>query len=304
MHQSIRRGLLGTLFAGGLLALGTTAASAADTTSGSDGLLSGTQVNAPVTAPVTLGATSLGLFGDSAAETGGTPGTAAQPAPAPAPGNSTTGSDGLLSGTQVNAPVTAPITLGATSLGLLGDSAAETRGTPGTAGQPAPGNSTSGSDGLLSGTQVNAPVTAPITLGATSLGLLGDSAAETRGTPGTAGQPAPGNSTSGSDGLLSGTQVTAPVTAPIILGAASIGVVGESTAAAANPRAVNQPAVHQPAVAPGAGVVVSGSSMVPAAAPRATTLARTGASTDLLWVAVLFVGAGLIMMAGGLRKKA
>ena len=196
MHQSIRRGLLGTLFAGGLLALGSTAASAADTTSGSDGLLSGTQVNAPVTAPITLGATSLGLLGDSTAETGSTPATAGQPAPAP--GNSTTGSDGLVSGTQVNAPVTAPITLGA----------------------------------------------------------------------------------------------------------ASVGVVGESSPAVVNPPAVNLPVANQPAGAPGSGVMASGSSMVPAGAPRATVLASTGASTDLLWIAVLFVGAGLIMMGGGLRKKA
>ena len=192
MHQNIRRGLLGTLFAGGLLALGTTAASAADTTTGSDGLLSGTQLNTPVTAPITLGATSLGLLGDSAATTDGTPATAGQPTPAPAPGNSTTGSDGLLSGTQLNTPVTAPITLGA----------------------------------------------------------------------------------------------------------ASVGVVGESSTAV-----VNQPTVNQPAVAPGAGAMASGSLMVPAAAPGAT-LAHTGASTDLLWVALLFVGAGLFITMGGLRKRA
>jgi hypothetical protein len=36
MHAHIRRGLLGTLFAGGLLALGSTAANAADTISGTD----------------------------------------------------------------------------------------------------------------------------------------------------------------------------------------------------------------------------------------------------------------------------
>ncbi|MCU1562346.1 MAG: hypothetical protein JWN05_725, partial [Arthrobacter sp.] len=70
MHANLRRGLLGTLFAGGLLALGTTVASAADT-SGADGTASGTQVVAPVTAPVTLGATSLGVLGDSEAAVGG-----------------------------------------------------------------------------------------------------------------------------------------------------------------------------------------------------------------------------------------
>ena len=97
MHQNIRRGLLGTLFAGGLLALGSTAASAADTTTtGSDGLLSGTQVTAPISIPVNLGATSLGLLGDSTATTGG--GTATRTAPAAPTGSaSTTGADGILS---------------------------------------------------------------------------------------------------------------------------------------------------------------------------------------------------------------
>jgi hypothetical protein len=88
------------------------------------------------------------------------------------------------------------------------------------------------------------------------------------------------------------------VTAPITLGAASVGVVDESS-----PAVVNQPTVNQPAVAPGAGAMVSGSSIVPAAAPGAT-LAHTGASTDLLWVALLFVGAGLFVMMGGHREKA
>jgi hypothetical protein len=177
MHTNLRRGLLGTLFAGGLLALGTSVACAADTTSGSDGLASGTQVIAPVTAPVTLGATSIGTLGDSAATTEGS----TAPAPADTGGNTTSGDDGTLSGTQVTAPVTAPVTLGATSIGILGGSAATTEGTTAPAPAPAPastdGNTTSGEDGTLSGTQVTAPVTAPVTLGATSIGILGGSEA-------------------------------------------------------------------------------------------------------------------------------
>ena len=126
MHTNLRRGLLGTLFAGGLLALGTSVACAADTTSGGDGLASGTQVIAPITAPVTLGATSIGLLDDSTASTEGTTGGTAAPAPADTDGATTSGSDGLASGTQVTAPITAPVTLGATSIGLLGDSTAST----------------------------------------------------------------------------------------------------------------------------------------------------------------------------------
>ena len=78
MNTTIRKCLIGTCFAGGMIVLSATAANAADTTSGKDGLLSGTQVVAPVTAPISLGATSLGLLGDSAATTS---------APAPAAGS-------------------------------------------------------------------------------------------------------------------------------------------------------------------------------------------------------------------------
>ncbi|MFP5311582.1 MAG: chaplin family protein, partial [Actinomycetes bacterium] len=120
-HRNIRRCLLGATFAGGLLAFGGVAANAADTTTaGTDGLLSGTQVAAPVNLPINLGATSLGLLGDSTAGVDGNGSSAA----APAPTATTSGTDGALSGTQVVAPITVPINLGATSAGLLGDSTA------------------------------------------------------------------------------------------------------------------------------------------------------------------------------------
>ncbi|HEY9356376.1 MAG TPA: cell wall anchor protein, partial [Arthrobacter sp.] len=60
MHSNLRRGLLSTLFAGGLLALGATAASAADTTSGSD-----LTASALVSAATSANTTSLGLLGGS-----------------------------------------------------------------------------------------------------------------------------------------------------------------------------------------------------------------------------------------------
>ncbi len=127
MNTTIRKCLIGTCFAGGMIVLSATAANAADTTSGKDGLLSGTQVVAPVTAPISLGGTSLGLLGDSAATT-------SAPAPAAgsgaAPAASTSGSNGIGSGTQIVAPVTVPINLGSSSVGLLGGSTAASSATP------------------------------------------------------------------------------------------------------------------------------------------------------------------------------
>jgi len=125
-HRNIRRCLLGTAFAGGLLAFGGVAANAADTTSGTDELLSGTQVAAPIYIPINLGATSLGLLGDSTAsvEGAGTPDAALAPVPAPAAPATTSGADGTLSGTQVVAPISVPISLGSTSVGVTGGTTA------------------------------------------------------------------------------------------------------------------------------------------------------------------------------------
>ncbi|MFC8410974.1 chaplin family protein [Arthrobacter sp. NPDC057259] len=294
MHQNLRRGLLGTLFAGGLLALGSTAASAADTTTtGSDGLLSGTQVTAPISIPVNLGATSLGLLGDSTATTGGTS-TGTAPA-APAGSTSTTGADGILSSTQVTAPVTVPINLGATSVGALGNSTATTGGpTTGTvpAGSTSAGPTTTGADGILSGTQVTAPISAPINLGATSVGALGDSTATTGGTTtGTApaaptgSTPSGSASTTGADGILSGTQVTAPVTAPITVGATSVGALGDSTATTGGTTAGTAPAGSTSAgpTTTGADGILSGTQVTaPVTAPinlGATSVGALGDST-------------------------
>ena len=298
MHRNIRRCLLGTAFAGSLLAFSGVAANAADTTtSGNDGLLSGTQVVAPVTIPVNLGGTSVGVLGDSAAsvDNAGTTGTnAPTPAPAaPAPAASTNGSDGTLSGTQVVAPVTVPVDLGATSLGLLGDSSASTQnaGTPTAAPDPAPAPaaSTSGSDGVASGTQVVAPITVPITVGATSVGLVGDSAANTQspaasGTGAPQAAPAPAPATSGSDGIASGTQVVAPVAAPINLGATSLGLVGDSAASVEGSGTTGTAAAPTgPATIGGTGGLLSGTQIVaPITAPislGATSLGAVGDST-------------------------
>ena len=122
MHRKIRMCLLCSAFAGGLLAFGGVAANAADTTSGTDELLSGTQVAAPINIPINLGATSLGLLGDSAASVEGPD--SAGTAPAPAAPTTTSGADGIFSGTQIVAPISVPISLGSTSVGVTGGTTA------------------------------------------------------------------------------------------------------------------------------------------------------------------------------------
>ncbi|MFW0771105.1 chaplin family protein, partial [Arthrobacter koreensis] len=196
MRCTIRRGLLGTLFAGGLLALGTTAANAEPVTSGSDGLLSGTQITAPITIPINLGTNSLAILGEANTETtseAATPGMGTEtgtPAAGTGPvtsGPATSGSDGILSGTQITAPITIPVNLGTNSLAILGEANTETTSEAATPaadtaiGTPAAGTEpvTSGSGGLLSGTQITAPITIPVDLGTNSLAVLGEANTET-----------------------------------------------------------------------------------------------------------------------------
>mgnify|MGYP007088003851 CR=1 FL=1 len=64
MRTYLKRALWGTLLAGGITLLGATAANAADT-SGEDGLLSGTQADTAITAPVTIVDNAVSLLGDS-----------------------------------------------------------------------------------------------------------------------------------------------------------------------------------------------------------------------------------------------
>src|SRR6478752_6224433 len=59
MNCTLRRGLLSTLFAGGLLAFGCATANAADTTSGTD-----LSASALISAAAPANSTSLGLLGD------------------------------------------------------------------------------------------------------------------------------------------------------------------------------------------------------------------------------------------------
>ncbi len=64
MRTFIKRALWGALIAGGVTLLGATAANAAETT-GDDGLLSGTQVETAITAPISVVNNAISVLGDA-----------------------------------------------------------------------------------------------------------------------------------------------------------------------------------------------------------------------------------------------
>ena len=180
MHTFIKRALVGTLLAGGITLLGATVANAAETT-GEDGLLSGNQALIDVSAPVSIVDNALSVIGDSTVvEAPPAPVTAPAPAPpAPAEAN-TSGEDGIASGNQAIVSVDVPVTVTDNAVSVIGDSTVvNTAPAPATAPTeataPNEGPVTTGEDGILSGNQVLASVTAPITVSGNAVSGIGDS---------------------------------------------------------------------------------------------------------------------------------
>lgn len=139
MHQEIRRGLYGLVFAAGLAALGSSEASAAET-SGQSGLAGGNQIAPVLIAPVTVQGNPITLIGDPTTSTGtsGTGGTATPEGTTPAHVGARTDQD------------------------TPGSNGQDPSGTP--AGVPADGGSTSGTHGM-----------APVGGGSASAGLVSGS---------------------------------------------------------------------------------------------------------------------------------
>ncbi|MFU8945340.1 hypothetical protein ACLRGF_01270 [Mycetocola zhadangensis] len=266
MNRNIARCLYGVLFAGGLTVLGATAANAADSTTGTDGILSGTVVDAVVSIPVTLNGTAVSVLGDASSTDATTPAPAAPDAPAP----TTSGSDSVLGGTNVAPLISIPITLGGNAIGVVGDSTTSnsTADAPAPAPVAAPAASeTSGDSSVGGGSNVAPLISVPITVSGNSISVVGDSAtedatasaAEAPAAPAEPAMPAPGAATSGDDGILGGTLVDPAVTLPITIGGNAISVVGDS---ASNGSATEVTGSAPAAAAAGAGTGTSGDDSV------------------------------------------
>jgi uncharacterized protein YceK len=277
MNTHVSRALYGALFVGGLSLLGATAANAADT-SGEDGILSGTQIVADVTAPITAGGNAISILGDSSSSSAA-PAAAPVPAPAapapaaPAPAT-TSGLDGVLSGTQGLISVAVPITVEGNSISVVGDSSST--GTPAAAPAPAPAApapvapaTTNGEDSVAGGTQALIDVNLPITVGGNAISVLGDTEATSTGSapaeaaPATTAPAAPaaGGTTSGEDSIAGGTQIVPVVDVPVTVGGNAISVLGDSEATNTGNTGTTTPAVGT-AAAPAAGGSTTGEDSV------------------------------------------
>lgn len=317
MHTFITGALWGVAIAGGMTFLGATAAGAAET-GGEEGILSGSQIEAPISIPVTVVDNAISLLGSSSVEGS----SAAEPAPAaeqtPGAESATTdGSNGIGSGSQALVEVTVPVTVAGNSIAVLGESTVDggAPAAPGATGGAGTGQAgaaqaaTDGSDSVLGGTQVVAPVTAPVTVSGNAISLLGESSVSDAGDAAPAGGASPPVPlTSGLGGVLSGSQVAAPISIPLTVGGNAIAVLGESTVAAQAPVPAGDPGPvpgTDPGPDPGAIPGTVPALVVPAAAAAGTgsgVLALTGGAGMIpLVLAVLgLLGAGGLL----LRRRA
>jgi LPXTG-motif cell wall-anchored protein len=248
MKKIITRGLYFGLFVGGLTFLGATAANAADqSTSGDDGLLSGTQIGAVVDLPADLTGNAISLIGDATTSDSSVaaPETAAEPAPEapPAdatdpPATTTSGDDAIGSGSQAIVDLVVPVEVSGNAISVLGDSSSDDAAVePAAPAEEAPApdvpSTTSGDDSLLGGTQGIASVAIPITASGNAVSVLGDAASSDSSVTGGAASgdsaAATPATTSGEDGIAGGNQVLPDLFAPITGTGNAVSVIGDAS---------------------------------------------------------------------------
>ncbi|MBG6237789.1 hypothetical protein IWX78_000732, partial [Mycetocola sp. CAN_C7] len=142
-------------------------------TSGDDGIASGTQVTGVVSVPVTVAGNAISVAGDSVSS-GATTDAAAPVTPAAAaPAASTSGDDGIASGTQVAPVISVPVNVGGNAVSVVGDSSSADSSAATGSGFGAVPATTSGDDGIASGTQVAPVISVPVNVGGNAVSVVG-----------------------------------------------------------------------------------------------------------------------------------
>ncbi|MDT5036869.1 MAG: hypothetical protein QOE03_2054, partial [Micromonosporaceae bacterium] len=236
MNSWIRRTLqVGLVSAGFVLVAGATAAQASVHSIDNDGVLNGTQVVAPVQLPVNVCGNAVGVLGNAVAGCEG--GASAKLHSAGAGGVTSKDNDGVLNGTQIVAPIQAPVEVSGNAIGnaTAGSQGGATATTKSAAvGAGGGGVTSKDNDGVLNGTQIVAPIQVPIDACGNAVALLGNAEAGCVGGATAKLHSAPGGSggvvSKGNDGVLNGTQVVVPVQIPVNVCGNAVGLLGNAVA--------------------------------------------------------------------------
>jgi len=145
---------------------------------GAGGILSGNNVNAPVSVPVNVCGVAAGVAGGANAHCAGGASSNVTQIGSPGGGGGgggAGGSGGILSGNNVNAPVSIPVDVCGVAIALLGEANAECIGgaTTNVTDFPTRAGGGNAPGGILSGNNVNAPVSIPVNVCGVSLAILG-----------------------------------------------------------------------------------------------------------------------------------
>jgi hypothetical protein len=258
MKTWVRKTLsVGVLAAGALLfAPGAAQADVSQDTSGNVGILNGTQVFAPIAVPLNVVGNSIGVAGEANSagsginfvESGKKGDRDWKRGRGRHVSQDSSGNFGIANGTQAYLPVSVPVNVVGNSAAILGLANATGAGVNhvesgtkgdrdgrGRGGRGGVDQDSSGNFGVLNGTQVYAPVDVPINLCGNALSILGlaqSQAACVNGDSRGHRRESTTQDTSGNYGIANGTQVYAPISAPLNIAGNSIGVAGEANSAA------------------------------------------------------------------------
>ncbi|WP_176406677.1 chaplin family protein [Actinomadura sp. BRA 177] len=206
------------MLAAGFVALGVTAIPSnafADVTNGDAGVLSGNQIDAPISAPVDVSGNGAALLGTGHATSHG----GVKIHKRGGSGQETSGAHGIASGNQVNAPISLPVHVCGNAVGVLGQADAGCEGGAKVNDAGKGGQLTDGTGGVIAGNQVNAPISAPVNVCGNAVALAGDAVAGCEGGSlvKNGGITGSGQETSGIFGVGSGNQGNVPISVPVDL---------------------------------------------------------------------------------------
>ncbi|MEU8340967.1 chaplin family protein [Spirillospora sp. NPDC048832] len=247
------------MLAAGFVALGVTVLPAnafADVTSGDGGVLSGNQIEAPVSVPVDVSGNGVAVLGIGHATSHG----GAKVDKRHAGGQKTSGAHGVASGNQLNAPISAPVNICGNSVAVIGKADAGCEGGAKVVGGGGRGGqATNGSGSVLGGNQLDAPISAPVNVCGNAVAVVGHAVAGCEGGAHVkgGGHAGGGQKTSGVFGVGSGNQGDIPISAPVDVCGNTAAVVGHAVAGCqGGAHVTGRPGGHQHTS--GAGGVLAG----------------------------------------------
>jgi hypothetical protein len=142
----------------------------------------------------------------------------------------TSGNGGVLSGNQIDAPISVPVDVSGNAVAVLGTGNATSHGGVTIHKRGQSGQKTSGTHGIASGNQVNAPISVPVNVCGNAVGVLGHADAGCTGGAKVTDRGTGGQTVGGSHGVIAGNQVNAPISIPVDVCGNAVAIAGDAVA--------------------------------------------------------------------------